>query len=165
MQMTRQQVMLSAGAGSAALLLGALAFQALGYAPCDLCILQRWPHLAATLIAAVAWLTGGGRGLAWLGFLAAMTAFALAGYHSGVEWGFWPGPSSCTGAADIAGLSVQDLMDRIKAAPVVRCDEVQWRLLGLSMAAWNALFSVVLSLLWLLAATRDSISLGGAAHA
>ena len=165
MQLTRRQAMVLAGTGSAALLLGALGFQALGYAPCDLCILQRWPHLAAVLIAAAAWLTGGGRGLAWLGALAAATAFGLAGYHSGVEWGWWPGPSSCTGAADIAGLSVRDLMARIEAAPVVRCDEVQWRLLGLSMAAWNALISAGLTVLWLLAATRDSITLPGAARA
>lgn len=159
MELTRRQVMGLAGAGSAALLMAALAFQAAGYAPCHLCILQRWPHLAAALIAVVAWFTGGGRAFAWLGAAAAATALVLAVYHSGIEWGFWAGPSSCTGAADIGGLSVQDLLAKIEAAPVVRCDEVQWRLLGLSMAAWNALASAGLTVVWLVAATRDRLAL------
>lgn len=157
MELTQRQIMALAGACSAGLLLAAFAFQAAGYAPCHLCILQRWPHAVAVAIAALAWLTGGGRAWAWLGAAAAAAAFVLAVYHSGVEWGFWSGPSSCTGAADIAGLSVQDLMARIEAAPVVRCDEVQWRLFGLSMAAWNALASAGLTALWLVAATRGSL--------
>lgn len=149
-----RQLIALAGAGSAALLLGALGFQAIGYAPCDLCILQRWPHLAAAVIALAAVLTGGLRLWAWAGALAAALATGLAVYHSGVEWGFWTGPASCTAAADIGSLSVQDLMRKIEAAPVTRCDEVAWRFLGLSMAVWNALISAGLTVLWLLAAGR-----------
>ncbi len=159
MELTRRQIMALAGAGSAALLLAALGFQAMGYAPCSLCILQRWPHLAAAVIAGLAWFTGGARGWAWLGAAAAATAFAFAAYHSGVEWRLWPGPSTCSGAADIAGMSVQDLLAKIEAAPVVRCDEVQWRFLGLSMAAWNALASAGLTVVWLVAATRAGLRL------
>lgn len=149
-----RQLIALAGAGSAALLLGALGFQAIGYAPCDLCILQRWPHLAAVLIAAAAVMLRGGRLWAWAGAIAAALAMALAIYHSGVEWGLWPGPSSCTAAADIGSLTVQDLMQRIEAAPVTRCDEVAWRFLGLSMAVWNAMISAGLTVLWLVAARR-----------
>lgn len=159
MELTGRQVMGLAGAGSAALLLAALGFQAAGYAPCSLCILQRWPHLAAAVIAVLAWLTGGARAWAWLGAAAAATACAIAVYHSGVEWGWWAGPAACSGGADIAGLSVQDLLAKIEAAPVVRCDEVQWRLFGLSMAAWNALASAGLTVLWLLAAVRERVAL------
>lgn len=147
----------AAGLGSAALLFAALGFQAIGYAPCDLCILQRWPHLAAVLIAAAAVMLRGGRPWASVGALALAVATGLAVYHAGVEWGFWDGPAKCTGT-DIAGLSVQDLMKAIEAAPVVRCDEVQWRLLGLSMAAWNALLSAGLLAVWLLAA-RGGVTL------
>lgn len=160
MELTRRQIMGLAGAASAGLLLAALAFQAMGYAPCDLCILQRWPHLAAVVIAAAGWLLGGPRALAVAGGAAAAVAFGLAAYHSGIEWGWWAGPSSCTGAADIAGLSVQDLLAKIEAAPVVRCDEVQWRLLGLSMAAWNALASAGLTVVWAVAAGRARLRLG-----
>lgn len=148
-----RQLVALAGMGSAALLVGALGFQALGYAPCDLCILQRWPHLAAAVIALAAMLLRGGhRALALAGAIAAAVATALAGYHAGIEWGFWAGPSSCTGAANIAGLSVQDLMKKIEAAPVIRCDEVPWQMLGLSMAGWNALISAGLTVVWMLAA-------------
>ncbi|MCF3974914.1 disulfide bond formation protein B [Paracoccus salsus] len=146
---------LLAGAGSAALLIAALGFQAAGYAPCELCILQRWPHLAAVIIAGLVWLTGTVRLLAVLGMAATAVAAGLAVYHGGVEFGWWAGPSHCTGGVgDIARMSTQDLMARLQAAPVVRCDEVTWRFLGLSMAAWNALCSVVLIVIWGLAARR-----------
>lgn len=144
---------LMAGAGSAALLIAALGFQATGYAPCELCILQRWPHLAAVIVAALLWLTGRVRLFAILGMAAAAVATGLAIYHTGVEIGWWPGPAHCSGGVgDIARLSTQDLMAKLQAAPVVRCDEVAWSFLGLSMAGWNALFSAGLTLIWARAA-------------
>ncbi len=151
--MTAKRLSLMAGAGSAGLLIAALGFQAAGYAPCELCILQRWPHVAAVLIAGLIWLTGRVRPLALLGAIAAGTAMGLAIYHSGVEIGWWPGPAHCSGGlGDIATMSASDLMARIQSAPVVRCDEVAWRFLGLSMASWNALFSAVLAAIWVMAA-------------
>lgn len=153
--MNGRQLGLLAGAGSAFLLIAALGFQAAGYAPCELCILQRWPHLAAVIIAALLWLTGRVRLLAILGMMAAATAAALALYHTGVEARWWAGPSHCSGGlGDIAAMSTQDLMDKLQSAPVVRCDEVAWRFLGLSMAAWNAVFSAALTVLWGMAAKR-----------
>ena len=68
-----------------------------------------------------------------------------------VERGWWPGPDTCT-SSDITNLSTEDLMTRIMNAPLVRCDEVQWDLLGLSMASWNAVISLGLAGLWLAAA-------------
>lgn len=145
-----------AGAGSAALLLAALGFQAAGYAPCELCILQRWPHLAAVIIAGLIWLTGRVRVLAVLGMAAAGVAMGLAIYHSGVEMAWWAGPAHCSGGVgDLAKLSTQDLMTRLQDAPVVRCDEVAWRFLGLSMASWNAVFSACLAVVWGMAAGRS----------
>lgn len=146
---------LLAGAGSGLLLIAALSFQAAGYAPCELCILQRWPHVAAVAIAGLLWLTGRLRLLAILGMTAAAVATGLALYHTGVEAGWWAGPSHCSGGVgDIATMSTQDLMSRLQSAPVVRCDEVAWRFLGLSMAAWNAVLSVGLTILWGSAAKR-----------
>ena len=90
--MDGRQLSLLAGAGSAALLIAALGFQAAGYAPCELCILQRWPHVAAVVLAALVWLTGRVRVLAILGMVAAGVAMGLALYHTGVELKLWQGP-------------------------------------------------------------------------
>lgn len=153
--MDERQLSLLAGAGSAALLIAALGFQAVGYAPCELCILQRWPHVAAIAVAVLVWWTGRVRALAVLGMIAAGIAMGLAIYHTGVEWKLWAGPSHCSGTiGNLATMSPQDLMTRLQNAPVVRCDEVAWRFLGLSMAAWNAIFSAGLAIMWGMAAKR-----------
>ena len=145
-------IALTAAAGSAALLIAALGFQALGYAPCELCILQRWTHLAAVITGLLIWRLGFSRWLALLGMIAALTATGLAIYHAGVEMKLWLGPQHCSGGVSgLAGMSTQDLMTALEAAPVVRCDEIAWSLFGISMAGWNAIISAGLSGLWLAA--------------
>jgi len=144
---THKQLILLAAGGSAALLLGAWGFQAMGYAPCKLCLWQRWPHGAAVMLGAVA-LALPLAFLPLLGALAAATSGAIGAYHSGVERGWWPGPDSCSGGP-VGDLTPEQLMERIMAAPLVRCDEIAWQFLGLSMASWNALLSFALALLWL----------------
>lgn len=151
--MTRSQLSLLAAAGSAALLVGAFGFQHIGgLPPCALCIWQRYPHVAALLIGLVA-LRIRHRGLAVLGALAALMTAAVGAFHVGVEQGWWEGPSTCS-AGPIGGMSADDLLDQIMAAPLVRCDEIAWQMLGLSMAGWNAVLSLGLALLWLGAARR-----------
>lgn len=153
--MNGKQLCLLAGAGSAFLLIAALGFQAAGYAPCELCVLQRWPHVAAVAIAGLVWLTGRVRALAVLGMIAAGAAMGLALYHVGVELTWWAGPAHCSGGVgDLARLSTTELMTRLQAAPVVRCDQVAWSFLGISMAGWNALFSAGLAGIWARAARR-----------
>ncbi|MGP9803830.1 disulfide bond formation protein B [Paracoccus sp. NSM] len=155
--MNGTQLSLLAGAGSGFLLIAALGFQAAGYAPCELCILQRWPHVAAVAVAGLVWLTGRVRALAVLGMIAAGAAMGLALYHVGVEIGWWQGPAHCSGGVgDLAQLSTAELMTRLQAAPVVRCDEVAWRFMGISMAGWNAILSAGLAGLWLLAARKGN---------
>ena len=145
-------IALTAAAGSAALLIAALGFQALGYAPCELCILQRWPHLAAVVTGLLIWRLGFSRWLALLGVIAALAATGLAIYHAGVEMKLWLGPQHCSGGVSgLAQMSTQDLMTALEAAPVVRCDEIAWSLFGISMAGWNAVISAGLSGLWLAA--------------
>ena len=156
--MTRPSLILIATIGSALLLGGAFAFQFLGgLAPCPLCLLQRWPHAAAVLIGLVALAltrsAGMQRGLALLGALAALTTAGLGLYHSGVERAWWQGPDTCT-SGGISGVSADQLLDQILAAPIVRCDEVAWQMAGLSMASWNMLASLALALIWLAAARR-----------
>ncbi len=155
--MTGRQICYLAGAGSAFLLIAALGFQAAGYAPCELCILQRWPHVAAVVMAALVWLTGRVRALAVLGMIAAGAAMGFALYHVGVEMTWWAGPAHCSGGVgDLTRLSTAELMTRLQSAPVVRCDEIAWSFLGLSMAAWNALLSAGLAGLWAIGARRGA---------
>lgn len=147
--MTRNMVILLAAGGSAALLLGAWGFQYLGYAPCKMCLWQRYPHGAAMAIGALALVMPLAL-LALAGALAAAISGAIGVYHTGVERGWWEGPSSCS-SGDISGMSTDDLLAQILEAPLVRCDEVAWQMLGLSMASWNALFSFVLAAIWVAA--------------
>ncbi|WP_118137890.1 disulfide bond formation protein B [Oceanicella sp. SM1341] len=137
--------------GSAALLGGALAFQHIGgLAPCEMCIWQRWPHgIAIALGLLVIWT--GWRRLALLAAVVLAVSTGLGLFHAGVEQGWWQGPLACT-SSGVDGMSTDDLMAQIMSAPMVRCDEIAWQFLGLSMAAWNAVFSALLTLLWLWAA-------------
>lgn len=149
--MTQRRLIAAAGLGSLFLLLGAWGFQSVGYAPCKMCIWQRWPHGAAVGFAAV--------GLAFpifpvllAGALSAVTTAGIGAYHAGVELGWWQGPESCTGSADsLTGLSGADLLSTEGAVDIVMCDEVVWSFLGISMAGWNAILSVGLALVWIAA--------------
>lgn len=154
MTQTSRLLVAIASAGSAALLLGALAFQYIGgLAPCELCLWQRWPHLAAVLIGLAA-LASGQRNLAWLGALAALATAGIGGFHAGVELGWWEGLQSCSGGS-IAGISTSDLLNpSADVGAVVRCDAIAWQMLGLSMAGWNMVISAILALVWIGAARR-----------
>jgi disulfide bond formation protein DsbB len=136
------------GGLSAVLLLGALAFQYLGgLPPCEMCLWQRWPHGAAILLglggAALA-LSGAvpaktARTLAWLAVLALVITGAIGIFHAGVEWKLWPGPAHCTGVGYVPG------RDDFGPLQIVRCDEALWRLLGISLAGYNAILSLAVA--------------------
>jgi len=133
------------GALALALILGALGFQYLGrLPPCEMCMWQRYPHIAAAAIG----LGGGlllrfglldrklGTALAALVALLIAISGVLGVYHAGVEWHWWAGPSACTGSA-FRFTGKLDLTE-----PVVMCDVAAWRLFGLSLAGYNALISL-----------------------
>jgi disulfide bond formation protein DsbB len=147
-------------AACAGLLAAAFAFQHIGgLAPCPLCIWQRWPHVAGAALGLAAFAappSRAGRLAAGAAALALAAGAALALYHVGVEQRWWQGPSTCVGGGDIGALSTAELLARIKAAPLVRCDEVAWSLAGLSMAAWNGVASAGLAGLFALAAMAFS---------
>ena len=151
--MTRTTYVLAAAGGSLALLAGAYVFQYLGYPPCELCWFQRYPHFAAIAIGLLALLVRGPVFPA-LGALAAATTAAIGVYHSGVERHWWPGPSACTGNG-LGGMSGSDLLS-VNGPQIVMCDQVSWAFLGLSMATWNAIFSLVLVVLWIRAVRASS---------
>jgi disulfide bond formation protein DsbB len=143
---------LAAAAGSFALLAGAYIFQMLGYAPCKMCLWQRWPHAAAVIIG-IAFYALKQRALLWLGAIFATITAGIGYFHAGVEQGWWKGPNSCT-SGSIEGLTPDQLFEQIMAAPLVRCDEIAWALGGISMAGWNGILSTLLALIWIKAALQ-----------
>jgi disulfide bond formation protein DsbB len=154
----KRLLILAATMGSAAMMLGALGFQYIGeMPPCKMCYWQRYPHIAAIGIGVLALvIPGGGISLLlYLGALAALTTAGIGIYHTGVERGYWEGPTTCT-SGPIDSLTPEQLMQQIMGAPLVRCDEVPWELFSLSMASWNALISFALAGLWIAAARSKS---------
>ena len=137
---------------AAATLAGAWFFQlVLGFVPCPLCLEQRYAYYLAIPLGALVALAaakGAPRGVLIAGLvvlaLAALGNAALGTYHAGVEWKFWQGPTDCTGPIGNLG-SAGDLLARLDTVKVIRCDEVQWRFLGLSLAGYNVLISLLMA--------------------
>src|SRR6476659_11298464 len=119
--------------------------------PCPLCLEQRYAYYLAVplgALIAVAAARGAPRPVLYVG-LAILAAAALGNawlgaYHAGVEWGFWQGPTDCTGPVGNLG-SAGNLLQRLDSVKVIRCDEVQWRFLGLSLAGYNVLISLAMA--------------------
>jgi len=115
-----------------------------GLAPCELCLLQRWPWAAAIAIALVALVAGSRGALPWVALvLAAVFALsmAFAFYHVGVEQHWFAGPSACTAGATGA-MTLEEMKRQILGTAPVLCDRVQWSLFGVSLAGWNLLASL-----------------------
>lgn len=148
---------------AAATIAGAWYFQlVLGLQPCPLCLEQRYAYYLAIPLAALTALAAGQNaprsllvvGLAVL-VLAALANAVLGAYHAGVEWKFWPGPSDCTGPVGNLG-SAGSLLDRLDTTKVVMCDEVQWTFLGLSLAGYNVLISLLMAAIAMWGITRSA---------
>lgn len=132
---------------AAATILAALAFEYLGgYAPCPLCLEERYayyfavPASAIALILARGYATGLARILLLLIAVAFLANTAVGIFHAGVEWKWWAGPGECSGAFEL-----QWGDGGIVDTPIIRCDEASWRFLGLSFAGWNAVVSALLA--------------------
>lgn len=122
-----------------------------GLFPCEMCWWQRYPHFAAVALALISF-AAKPRAL-WIALAAiAIVASGLIGaYHAGVEYGWWEGLTTC--AAAVGG---GDALDAIFAAPLVRCDEVQWSLAGISLAGFNFLISTAAAIAILLLLKKDA---------
>ncbi len=130
----------------AALLGGALLGQyGFGLFPCEMCLWQRWPHLAAIALGLAALLlpASSRKSLVALAGLAILTSGLIGGFHAGVEYGWWEGVTSC---ATMGGGGSGDPLADIMNAPLVRCDVAPWSLFGISLAGWNFIFSVAAAL-------------------
>lgn len=133
----------------AALLGGAYGSQYLGgLAPCEMCYWQRYAHFAGLAFALAALVAGGlpdrGRSFVWLAALGVLGSGLIGFYHAGVELRIFEGFTQCTSSG-------ARTLEEIMAAPVIRCDQIQWSFLGISMAGWNAILSILgaLTILWL----------------
>ena len=147
-----QLMLVSAVAFSIALATITLAhvFERFGYAPCPLCLQERYayyfgvPALVVAFFAARAESFTLARVLLVLVGLAFLINAGVGVYHTGVEWKWWPGPTSCSG-----GVAVEwgegGVASSIERAEVVSCSEASWRMLGLSFAGWNAVISALLA--------------------
>ncbi len=138
----------------------ALGFQHIGgYIPCKLCLEQRIPYyigipvmllaLVASLLKLPPLVT---RGLLLVGALLMTWGIWLGVFHSGVEWGFWPGPTDCGVVAAPEGGG--NLLDQLDAVIPPSCDQAAGRFLGLSFAGWNVVASLVLAAIAYVAAFR-----------
>ena len=118
-----------------------------GLAPCELCILQRWPWAVAITVSLVALFVDSRPALPWVALaLAVVFAFGsvVAFYHVGVEQHWFAGPTACT-ARPSAAMTLEDMKRQILGTAPVLCDKVQWALFGVSMAGWNCLASLAMT--------------------
>jgi disulfide bond formation protein DsbB len=142
----------------AALLGGALASQHIGgLYPCEMCYWQRWPHEAAIVLALLAYGLSAqprwSRALVILAGLAIAVSGAIGVFHAGVELKWWEGVTSCARGPSAANSAV--LLKAIMTAPLIRCDQPQWTLGGVSLAGFNAIFSFAAAIaIWALLAGK-----------
>jgi disulfide bond formation protein DsbB len=127
--------------GVPALLLGGayLSQYAFGLVPCEMCWWQRYAQFAALAIALASTVFQPRRMWIALAGAAILVAGLIGGFHAGVEYGWWEGLTACS----TPNLGGGDPLEAIMNAPVVRCDEVQWSLFGISLAGFNFLISSV----------------------
>ena len=145
---------------AAATIAGAWLFQFGGLEPCELCLKERWPYYAgvplSALVLAIA--ARGPKALVRPGLFLLALVFAgsavFGAYHAGVEWGFWPGPAECTGA--LSNSTFESFQQQLQTTQVVQCNAAAIRILGLSLAGWNAVISAAISAIALVGARNVS---------
>ncbi len=140
-----------------ALLLGGAYVSQYGFGlyPCEMCWWQRWPHFAAVALALLAYVAPPQRLWTAIAAVAILASGAIGLFHAGVEYGWWPGITSC---AVVVGGGSGNALDDIMNTPLVRCDAPAWTLLGISLAGYNFLISTAggLAVLGLLAKDRKA---------
>lgn len=146
-----------------AAIVAALGFQYVGgYAPCPLCLVQRYayyagiPLLFAALVLVASDRAGWAAVVLFIVALAFLANIGLGIYHAGAEWKFWPGPDTCASAAQTLGGGSGGLLQQLETTRVIRCDEAPWTFLGLSFAGWNVVTSFLIAVAALQAAFAAS---------
>ena len=143
---------ISLGAISFSMILFALISEyVFGFAPCSLCLTQRYPHILVAVTSV------------WLIFFRTHNVFLypvntlvmalsiiLASYHVGVEQSIFQGPQSCSSSnlPLVSEKSAEALLKEILNTSVIKCNDVTWSFMGLSMATWNLILSIALFIGW-----------------
>ncbi|WP_448662965.1 disulfide bond formation protein B [Sphingomonas sp. CJ20] len=128
----------------AALVGGALFSQLFGLIPCEMCMWQRWPHYSAIAVAALSFVVPWRPARLALVVIAALLVAVSGGigiFHAGVEYHWWPGITACTAQSTVA--DPMEMLNEALRRPLIRCDVPQWTLFGISLAGFNAVFSLV----------------------
>jgi disulfide bond formation protein DsbB len=111
------------------------------YAPCELCLRERWPWYLLIGLSLIGLIFPSRRLLVLIGLILLISA-GLGLHHAGVEQHWWPGPAECTSGSSGAK-TIDELKAMLMKEKVTQCDEIAWKFLGLSMAAWNGLASLI----------------------
>jgi disulfide bond formation protein DsbB len=148
---TRTIALLTAFAGALALAIALASQHFMGLAPCELCLMERWPYRVVIVLGVLAFVlpSGWARALLWLAVLVVLADTALAVIHVGVEQHAWPSPMPECAAPTFHGGSIADMLKSMPARPSKPCDAPSYLIPGLplSMAALNLLFSLAFAAL------------------
>jgi len=146
-QVPRHLAAAIAAASMAALAAAYISQYGFGLKPCILCLYQRVPYFANIAFGILAFLATFRypRLVSLFLYLSAVTFFsgaAIAGFHAGVEYGWWKGLSSCGGDILPVNVPLEELRKAITQQAIVRCDKPAWTLFGISMAGYNFAMSL-----------------------
>lgn len=145
MQISYKLALILSTLASFGLLAGAFWFEIIvGLPPCNLCIWQRWPHAIIIAIAGIGLVAIKQNWMLLFIALSAISTALIGFYHSGVEQGWWSGPSGCSNQLN-SDTDISSLTTSLLEMPVVKCDEIAWSLMGISMAGWNSIASFAIA--------------------
>jgi len=121
----------------------------LGHEPCKLCLYERIPYfLSMLLIIKIIFIKKYEKITLLILFLVFMSSTVLAFYHFGIEQGFFSESLACTTEDLSKTLSKEELLQQLKQSSI-GCKDVSFRILGLSLAAINTIFSLILSAIFM----------------
>ena len=145
MQISYKLALILSTLASFGLLAGAFWFEIIvGLPPCNLCIWQRWPYAIIIAITGIGLVSIKQNWMLLLIALSAISTALIGLYHSGVEQGWWSGPSGCSNQLN-SDTDISSLTTSLLEMPVVKCDEIAWSLMGISMAGWNSIASFAIA--------------------
>ena len=117
--------------------------------PCKLCLYERIPYfLSMLLIIKILFIKKYEKVTLLILFLVFMSSAALAFYHFGIEQGFFSESLVCTSGDLSKMLSKEELLEQLKQNSI-SCKDVSLKILGLSLAAINTIFSLILSVIFI----------------
>ena len=121
----------------------------LGHEPCKLCLYERIPYfLSMLLIIKMFFIKKYERVTLLILFLLFMSSTVLAFYHFGIEQGFFSESLACTAGDLSKTLSKEELLQQLKQNNI-SCKDVSFRILGLSLATINIIFSLIISVIFI----------------